>query len=300
MARTCYNYPPEIINRLQGVELQMLKDFDKVCNKYGLTYFALFGTAIGAIRHKGFIPWDDDIDIGLMKEDYEKLRDIPKEEWGSNFIVFPEDDVAYHMLPITRLYRKGTAFVRENALKYDKPKKKSSIMRPIFFDIFEFSHVPSVEAANEVAQKMVNLQRFYWYSKTGMRINKNDSWRFKIRCVRNDLIHKFLNLKIKPELYFSNKFKQIINKMDARGGSLVTTLESAVPSEIVDSCFDEKDMFPVVRVPFEDTTIPIQKNYHEMLTSIYGDYMQLPPEEKRVNHTPAILDFGDGKGNVIK
>ena len=72
MSKQLYNYPPEVIKKLQRVELQILKDFDKVCRKYNLTYFALFVTAIGAIRHQGFIPWDDDIDVGMMKEDYDK------------------------------------------------------------------------------------------------------------------------------------------------------------------------------------------------------------------------------------
>lgn len=300
MSKQFYNYPPEIIKRLQNIELQMLKDFDKVCRKYNLTYFALFGTAIGAIRHHGFIPWDDDIDVGMMREDYEKLRSIPKEEWGDNEIVFPEADIAYHMLPITRLYRKNTLFVRENALLYDKIRKGGSIMRPIFFDIFEYSHIPDHNTAIRYSKKMVNLQRLYWYSKTGMKVQSNDSIQFKMRCLRNDLIHKFLNIVNRPELKFCKMFYDIIKKEDNKGGNLVTTLASAEPFEIVNSCFEEEEMFPVLYVPFEDTEIPIQKNYHQMLTAIYGDYMQLPPEDKRVNHTPAILDFGDGKGNVIK
>lgn len=300
MSNQLYNYPPEIIKKLQGVELQMLKDFDKVCRKYNLTYFALFGTAIGAIRHHGFIPWDDDIDVGMMREDYEKLREIPKSEWGDNEIVFPEDDVAYHMWPITRLYRKDTLFVRENAILYDKPRNGGSIMRPIFFDIFVFSHVPSKELVQSVSKTMVNYQRLYWYSKTGMKVRSEDSLRFRMRCLRNNLIHKCLNLVKKPELIFCKKFYGVIDDLNKKGDKYVTTLACAVPSEIFDSCFPESDMFPVVYVPFEDIEIPIQKNYHEMLTAIYGDYMQLPPEKMRVNHTPAILDFGDGEGNVIK
>ena len=299
MAKYIFNYPPEIIKRLQHVELQILKDFDKVCRKYNLTYFALFGTAIGAIRHHGFIPWDDDIDVGMMREDYERLRSIPKSEWGDYDIVFPEDDVSYHQ-PITRLYKRNTLFVRQNAIKYDKPKGNGSIMRPIFFDIFEFSHVPDAKTAKCYSNKMVNLQRLYWYSKTGMKLHRDDPFQFKLRCLRNDMIHKCLNIINKPELIFCRKIYDTIKCLDNKGGHWVTTFVSGVPSEIVASCFPEEQMFPVVYVPFEDTHIPIQRNYHEMLTSIYGDYMQLPPEEQRVNHTPAILDFGDGRGNVIK
>ena len=69
-------YDEEILERLHGVQLQILGDLDRVCRKYGIKYFALYGTAIGAVRHGGFIPWDDDIDVGMLREDYDKFIHI--------------------------------------------------------------------------------------------------------------------------------------------------------------------------------------------------------------------------------
>ena len=67
------SYDPEILKQLHQVQVEILKDFSSVCEKYSLPYFAVYGTAIGAVRHGGFIPWDDDIDIGMLREDYDKV-----------------------------------------------------------------------------------------------------------------------------------------------------------------------------------------------------------------------------------
>ena len=75
----------EQLEKLHQVELKALLKFDQVCRKYNLQYTLDGGTLLGAIRHKGFIPWDDDTDVCMLREDFEKLRSIPKEEWGNDF-----------------------------------------------------------------------------------------------------------------------------------------------------------------------------------------------------------------------
>lgn len=71
-------YDPQILKRLHEVQVEILKDFETICKKHHLEYFALYGTAIGAVRHQGFIPWDDDIDVGMLREDYEKFLTIAR------------------------------------------------------------------------------------------------------------------------------------------------------------------------------------------------------------------------------
>ena len=119
------NYPPDVLNRLQNVELEILNKFDQVCQKYGITYWASFGTAIGAIRHQNFIPWDDDIDVGVMLDDYDKLLQIPSEEWGNMVFVSGKDDVPYHHSLFARLYKKDTVLESHFRTTYSKSKKSS-------------------------------------------------------------------------------------------------------------------------------------------------------------------------------
>ena len=296
-------YDPQVLRRLQLFETNMLEVFDKVCTKYGIRYFAVFGTAIGAIRHHGFIPWDDDIDLGMMLTDYRKLLSIPKSEWEDRGmeLITPRDFAPNHLSPMTRLYKTGTSFEGKRRVLYDKPKGyPNHPKRPIWIDIFIYNHISSPEVAKKLSHKMRLYQRLFWRAKSGMKVIRTDSFAVQIRCLRNDLIHKFLSIIPNADQKIYNKFYKIIEDLDSSGGPYVTSFESEFIDEISASVSKEADMFPLIRIPFENIEISIQKNYHEMLTSIYGDYMKLPPLEKRFNHAPAILDFGDGKGNVIK
>ena len=296
-------YDPQILRRLQVFETDMLEVFDMVCTKYGIRYFAVFGTAIGAVRHHGFIPWDDDIDLGMMLEDYNRFLQIPKSEWDKYDmeLITPYDFCPCHMRPNARLFKKHTVFEGVQRTKYDKPKGyPNHRKRPIWIDIFIYSHIKSPDIAKKYSKKMILYQRLFWRAKNGMKRISTDPFAFQMRCLRNDIIHRALSLIPGIDKTIFNSFYRIIENLDSAGGDYVTTFETEFIEEIILSVSKEEDMFPLVRVPFENIEITIQKNYHEMLTSIYGDYMKLPPPEKRINHAPAILDFGDGKGNVIK
>ena len=86
-------YEPEILNKLHELQLEMLQDLQTICEKYNLQYFAVFGTALGAVRHKGFIPWDDDIDVGMLRKDYEVFIQVVEKEIGDKYqIMTPEVD----------------------------------------------------------------------------------------------------------------------------------------------------------------------------------------------------------------
>ena len=78
-------YKPEVLKKLHTVQLKMLKDFSEVCDKYEIPYFVVYGTAIGAVRHHGFIPWDDDIDVAMLRVDYNKFFEIFENEMGDEY-----------------------------------------------------------------------------------------------------------------------------------------------------------------------------------------------------------------------
>ena len=102
------SYEPEILDKLHSVHLQILRDFIQVCKKYNLNYFVVYGTAIGAVRHSGFIPWDDDVDVAMLREDYEKFIKVFSKELGGQYnLLTPERDGRYGCT-VTHLQRKGT------------------------------------------------------------------------------------------------------------------------------------------------------------------------------------------------
>ena len=109
-------YDEKTLHRLQQIELEILRDFDELCTENGLSYFGCGGTAIGAVRHHGMIPWDDDIDVGLLRKDYEKfLRIARQKKWRRKYKVVNAATMENYPLMTTRWCRKGTKF-KEDAL----------------------------------------------------------------------------------------------------------------------------------------------------------------------------------------
>jgi len=295
------HYPPDILKKLQTVELEMLNKFDAICQKYNITYWAAFGTAIGAIRHKGFIPWDDDIDVGMMLEDYDKLVNIPAEEWGDLVLVTGKDSDSFHHSLFAKLYKKNTILETSFRVEYCKSKGwPNNDKMPIWFDIFVYSHVKDLFFVKQNIRKSVFMRKLYWCCKTGMRVRRSDPIRKRMGCLSRNIIHNIVNVIPSAYLIVYNSFFSFLKKNDNAYHENVSCLTCLETYEMTGLYCKEKDMFPVVRVPFENMTIPILKNNHEILTAIYGDYMILPPDDKRINHCPAVLDFGDGKGNVFK
>lgn len=292
-----YNhYDENVLKKLQQTETQMLKRFDEVCSKYNIVYFVNFGTAIGAVRHGGFIPWDDDIDIGMIREEYEKLKKVPAAEWGDLLFVDPEDDVVYHRAVTSRLYKKDTVFETRKHMLYDKVRNNIHDEKiPIWLDIWVYDAIDSPERVKKIAPVMFRLQRLYFYAKCGVNVVKGDSLQFKCRCFVKDIMHKVMNLLPRPELLI---YKKYLKKATSYPGKYYTCFAFDYIEEMIKLTYEYDDMFPVKSIGFENFPVSIQGNYEEMLEGLYGDYMKLPPEKDRFNHPPAILDFGDGK-NVI-
>ena len=132
-------YDEKTLKKLQKIELEILQDFDDLCTENGLSYFGGGGTAIGAVRHKGMIPWDDDIDVGLVRKDYVKFLKIAKQKkWAEKYSVINAETMENYPLMSTRWCKKGTKF-KEDALKTLDGDLG------IFLDIYCFDNIPDNE-----------------------------------------------------------------------------------------------------------------------------------------------------------
>lgn len=277
-------YEDEILNKLHKVQLKILSDFIAVCEKYNLRYFAVYGTSIGAVRHQGFIPWDDDIDVAMLREDYDKFCKVFQKELGEDYnLLTPEIDGRY-ACTVTHIQKKGTKFISE----FSKDLKCEQC---IFMDIFPLDYVAAdKKAALKQARDSNILGRLLFLSGTAYPFIPCKGIKGKIAEYVCWIIHHVLKvLRVKPQFLYKKYVSTVTKYNNASDKSeYVTSFEYA--GGLKDRVKKE-DLFPLKRVPFENLEINIPANNHEFLTKVYGDYMKIPPKEDRVNHMPLIIQF---------
>ena len=144
-------YEPEVLKQLQGEILSILDDFIRICEDYHLEYFGIAGTGIGALRHKGFIPWDDDIDIAMPRRDFERLLRIVEKKMSDRYLVLNAERYPNYPLMTTRLVKKGTVFVEEVMKDVDCPFG-------IFLDLYVLDNV----ADNPVLYQIQSWTAWFW------------------------------------------------------------------------------------------------------------------------------------------
>lgn len=146
-------YDQQTLKKLHTFEVAMLQDFIQVCEKYNIPYFAVFGTLLGAVRHKGFIPWDDDLDVGMLRKDYERFLEVFPNELGKEYRILNTGVDEGYTCSVTHFGKKGTVFVPEHA-------KRMKCEQNICFDIFIFDSV-----ADEEKARKKQLRKGWFWSK---------------------------------------------------------------------------------------------------------------------------------------
>lgn len=278
-------YKPEALKRLHNVQLQILSDFIRACEKYELSYFAVYGTAIGAVRHGGFIPWDDDIDVGMLRRDYDKFLQIFQKELGEKYnLLTPEIDDRY-ACTVTHIQKKGTKFVSEVS-------KDLKCEQCIFMDIFPFDYVAQTKKEQQKqARKTTFWGKILFLVGTANPVIPYEGVFGEIMSIGCKCIHFFLKLfRVSPRWIYKKYIKCATAYNAEKRSGYVTSFEymGCLKDKI-----KEKELFPMKKVRFEHLEVNIPANYHEFLSKVYGDYMKLPPEDQRINHMPLIIDFGD-------
>ncbi len=277
-------YDAETLKRIQQMELEILRDFQKLCARHGIDYFAGGGTAIGAIRHKGMIPWDDDIDINLLRKDYNRFIEYAKTEYSDKYLIVNAEENPEYPLMTTRWVRRGTKFKEESLKDLD-------IDLGIFLDIYCFDNVPD----NEFLRKLHGWTVWLLNKLMILKVVKRPVLYFggikaKAAYVICAGVHLILNI-----LPISNRFLYRIVKKELLRYNRTPTKRVAYffdPTPF-SSMIDVRDIKPTCEVHFEEGHIKVAHHVDKYLRTRFGNYMELPPEEKRHNHPPYILDLGE-------
>lgn len=248
------------------IELDILLDVAKFCDDNGLEYFMAYGTLIGAIRHKGFIPWDDDIDIYMPRKDYNKFIELFKGEGKPERLeaIHPKHPMSRH--PFMKVIDTRTA-------KYEKGYSYPDGVLGIDIDVFPLDGQPDDEEEfNKWYDKLYKLYLLDYLS------NRNGEGSLKRRMAHIGI--KILNLFM-PLKKIRKKTAALHEKYPYESSKYVGSVE-CIASYKNDRM--PKELFEGYSwCEFEGHKFKAPKGYHEVLTALYGDYMQLPPEEQRVN-----------------
>ena len=263
---------------LQIVELNVLKEIIKICERHNLTYFALGGTLLGAIRHKGFIPWDDDIDIGMPRPDYEKFLKIAplalKDPYMLTGIQYDNAEYYYYYV---RVIDKNTKLVRRVSMK--------DVNINAWVDVFPLDGVPEKSKAFDKWYKKANsLNRLFQFSQY--------EYYYKFYDLKGQSPIRYLTSGIKHIIKFTKVYKLMNTKaMWEKLDNHLKECDYYRSTRLFNTCgaWGVKEMFPKEYYgkgnlyKFEDIMIRGPIDYHAVLTQMYGDYMT-PPQDKDKEH----------------
>ena len=267
-----------MLRKVQLTQLEIAKEIKRVCEENDIRYFMYRGTFLGAVRHQGFIPWDDDMDFAMLRQDYEKFCKIAPAKLKPEYFLQNWHTDPNYALPFGKIRKRNTVYV----------EAKSAVLQEngLYVDIYPLDFAPeNAEERKALAGKLLHLFRVK-LMKSGYT-----PWMEEDRTIWKKRIG-YLPYQAAVLLVSQEK---LIRKYEA--------LVSAVPesdvlyeqSALSKGFYYDRGLYEELQpYPYEDTQFLGPKEYDLVLSSLYGDYMQLPPEDKRENrHQILKLDFGE-------
>jgi lipopolysaccharide cholinephosphotransferase len=269
-------YTDDQLHKLQDTELEILQEIIRVCNANNITYFTVGGTTLGAIRHNGFIPWDDDIDIGMMRDDYEKFLSIAKTELAEGFSL-----TYYYTDPNSPTYY---AKVRKDGTKFVEPYTKNIKMHHgIFVDIMPYDFAPEDKKERKKYYRRIYFWNQLYIAKTVCVASMIETKNQKVISVARHILHFVLAPVSKKYLY--EKTDKALRRYNKKNTRCVSSRGLANFESEID------DLLPTTDHEFSGILVKIPRNADKLLRIQYGDYMKLPPLDKRYGHAPLLLKF---------
>ena len=272
------------LNQLHKIVLDILKETLTICERYSLRYYMLGGTLLGAVRHKGFIPWDDDIDIGMPRPDYEKFIQYAQKELPEPFQInnafMGKDEYGYYYI---RVENTKTKLLRTMSIK--------SVVIPAFIDVFPLDGVPNDERLKkhwlkkcEYYRRLLSASQFSYFSAS-------DSIKKKRK-----IIPRILRL-----LFKTFNLERLIDTKKAwcKLHSALTEYSYEECDTLINYCgyWGLKEMFPKSvygegkLYQFEDLMLRGPEDYDYVLTQMYGDYMTPPADKDKEHHYLEVVEL---------
>ena len=252
------------LDEVKKVEIDILDYISELCDQNGLRYYLMAGTLIGAVRHKGFIPWDDDIDIGMPRPDYNKLKEILKDDLHENrfkLLTYEYGNTDYNFMKV----------VDDRTILYEK-----YINTPtgVWVDVFPIDGLPT----NSTIARLLCYKLEFWRRLLSIHNAKLDIATSKKRLLIKRLIAPVA--KIFSVGFLCKKVNNVFEKYDYDKCIYV----GAVSGGFSYKARIEKDVYEQSFVEFEGKKYAAPAGSDRLLSKLYGDYMQIPPVEKQIQH----------------
>ena len=254
------------MKEIWAIELDLFVEFDRVCKKYGIKYMASGGTMLGAVRHKGFIPWDDDMDLMMFRSEWEKLCAVAEKEFKAPYFFqtgFTDKGFGQCW---GKLRNVNTAAIEKNGAL-----RKYQFCQGIFIDIFVLDGIPDDESLWTKQKRCIEKQK----KRTAFIINFTERYStytiHKILLIPKTILHFFLKIFCRPKKYLK-KMDDICKTFSNQKTERIGTLSFTTEKYTIKYFADYEDL---VEVPFEFLYIPIGRNYEHALTVRYGDWKKM-------------------------
>ena len=256
--------------KIWGILLDLLMQLDSVCKKHGLTYYLTDGTLLGAIRHKGFIPWDDDIDVSLPREDYERLQTLGDEFRNPYFLQTPYSDSGY--------YYSFIKLRNSNTTGLSKAFRYQGFNGGLFLDIFPID-VVSIEEGKNVYER---IRELCLGNSAYMKLSNPNYSKIDLDELREKAS--------KDPLQACEEINRLSTQYNGSQGNWVSHWVSTM-DRFEKKLWRREDFETVVYWSFEGKMFPVPTGYDRYLKTYFGDYSKLPPiEERGGRHNDVIFD----------
>ena len=262
-------------DQLHKAQLKIAKEIRRICDRHEINYFLDCGSLLGAIRHKGFIPWDDDMDIGMLKKDYDIFLEFASKELGDDFFLDNYLTNPDNALVFSKVRLRNTKYIEEKG-------NEQAEHNEVFVDVFPYYYISDNEFIRKCDGMIMTVISQAIMSKKGYKVWKGEQAIKRLKFLPTDLLGLFFHEKTLRKwienLY--NKYSDT-KRVCIHSGSCYDFW--FFPKEILDE---------YLQTEFEGEIFKIPKEYDLYLSTTYGDYMKLPPKEKRVTHMIKELDLG--------
>lgn len=264
----------KMLKQLQKIELEMLLEVNRICQKCNIQYHIIAGTMLGAVRHKGFIPWDDDADVAMLRSEYDRFCEACVTELDtSRFYFQDQDNTEGYRWGYGKLRRKDTLFLREN-------QEHMPYEQGVFIDIFPMDSIPQ----NYFLRSIHNIQCFCYrklfWAEVGKRADKSTVMRAVYQLLSQIPLEKL-----------KKSYRKFIDKSNKNNSEFVRMLLFPLPNKVYGyyrQWYLESEFYQ-----FEGKELVGFAQYDEYLTFCYGKYMELPPVEKQKVHPVSNISLID-------